>query len=194
MDVVDLPLAGLKLIKPKVFADDRGFFLESYRKDLLAEVGVAVEFVQDNHSRSIRHTIRGLHFQRASARSPGQAKLVGVAAGTIFDVAVDLRRRSPTFGRWHGEILDDQSHGQLFIPVGFAHGFCVLSESADVLYKVTSIYDAPTEAGFAFDDPDVGVAWPVGRGTALLSKRDETALRLRDVDIDGEVAGDGSGK
>jgi dTDP-4-dehydrorhamnose 3,5-epimerase len=181
MEVVDLPLPGLKLIKPKVFADDRGFFLESFRKDLLVKAGVDVEFVQDNHSRSVRHTIRGLHFQRASAQSPGQAKLVRVASGTIFDVAVDMRPASPSYGKWHAEILDDQTLTQFFVPVGFAHGFCVLSERADVIYKVTGYYDAATEAGFAFDDPDVAVAWPIKRGTALLSRRDETAGLFRDL-------------
>jgi dTDP-4-dehydrorhamnose 3,5-epimerase len=140
-----------------------------------------VDFVQDNHSRSARDTVRGLHFQRASASSPGQAKLVRVATGRIFDVAVDIRRGSPTFGKWHAEILDDKTHTQLFIPVGFAHGFCVLSEVADVLYKVTSVYDAVTETGFAFDDPDVGVAWPITRTVALLSQRDVVARPFREL-------------
>ena len=107
MDVIDLPLAGLKLVKPKVFADERGYFLESWRKDQLAAAGVDVDFVQYNHSRSVRHTVRGLHFQRASTRGPGQAKLVRVARGQVFDVAVDLRPDSATFGRWHAEVLDD---------------------------------------------------------------------------------------
>jgi dTDP-4-dehydrorhamnose 3,5-epimerase len=185
MEVVDLPLAGLKLVKPRVFTDDRGFFLESFRKDLLEAAGIDVAFVQDNHSRSTLHTIRGLHFQRPSARGPGQAKLVRVATGRILDVAVDLRRGSPTFGKWHVELLDDRAHAQLFVPVGFAHGFCVLSDSADVIYKVSSVYDPATEAGFAFDDPDVAVPWPVGRGTALLSARDVDGPRFQDVVGDG---------
>ena len=157
MEIVDLPFAGLKLVRPRVFPDDRGFFVETFRKDVLARAGIDVEFVQDNHSRSARHTVRGLHFQRPSGRSPGQAKLVRVAAGRILDVVVDMRREQPTFGRWHAQLLDDQAHAQLFVPIGFAHGFCVLSDHADVVYKVSSVYDAATEAGFAFDDPDVGV-------------------------------------
>ena len=177
MELVDLPLAGLKLVKPKVLRDDRGFFLESFRNTTFP----GVEFVQDNHSRSSRNTIRGLHFQKPGPNGPGQAKLVRVVAGKIFDAVVDMRGDSPTFGKWHGEVLDEHAHHQLFIPVGFAHGFCVLSETADVLYKVSSFYDAATETGFAFDDPDVGVAWPVKRGEALLSKRDVDAKRFVDV-------------
>jgi len=183
MDVVDLPLGGLKLIRPKVFRDPRGFFLESFREDLLTAAGVRTDFVQDNHSRSVKNTVRGLHFQRASERSPGQAKLVRVATGRIFDVAVDLRRDSPTFGKWHGQVLDDEEHAQFFLPVGFAHGFCVLSEVADVLYKVTSVYDPATETGFAFDDPEVGVTWPVPRSQALLSARDTAAKPLREISL-----------
>ena len=183
MDVVALPLEGLKLIRPKVFRDPRGFFLESFREDVLAAAGLRTDFVQDNHSRSVKNTVRGLHFQRASDRSPGQAKLVRVATGRIFDVAVDLRRGSPTFGKWHGEILDDEQHTQLFVPIGFAHGFCVLSDVADVLYKVTSIYDPATETGFAFDDPEVGVDWPVTRERALLSARDIAAKALREISL-----------
>jgi dTDP-4-dehydrorhamnose 3,5-epimerase len=174
MEILDLPLAGLKLVKPRVFNDDRGFFLESYRKDALAKGGIDVEFVQDNHSRSSEGTLRGLHFQRASSSGPGQAKLVRVVRGKIFDVAVDIRPDSSTFGKWHAEVLDAHAHHQLFVPTGFAHGFCVLSEEgADVLYKVSSFYDGATESGFAWNDPDVGVAWPVKNPT--LSKRDMTA-------------------
>jgi dTDP-4-dehydrorhamnose 3,5-epimerase len=179
MEVLDLPLPGLKLIKPRVFQDDRGFFLESYRKDALARSGVEVDFVQDNHSRSVRNTVRGLHLQRASGRGPGQAKLVRVVSGKVFDVAVDLRPESPSFGKWHGEVIDAQAHHELYIPVGFAHGFCVLSDTADVIYKVSSYYDAETETGFAFDDQEVGVAWPVARPQALLSQRDQQAQSFR---------------
>ncbi len=175
MEILDLPLAGLKLVKPRVFTDDRGFFLESYRKDALAKGGIDVEFVQDNHSSSSEGTLRGLHFQKATpGGSPGQAKLVRVVRGKIFDVAVDIRPDSSTFGKWHAEVLDAHGHHQLFVPVGFAHGFCVLSEEgADVLYKVSSFYDGATESGFAWNDPDVGVAWPVKNPT--LSKRDVSA-------------------
>ncbi|MBI1946457.1 MAG: dTDP-4-dehydrorhamnose 3,5-epimerase [Deltaproteobacteria bacterium] len=181
MDVVDLPLAGLKLFAPKVFADERGFFVEVWRRDQLERAGVDVDFLQDNHSRSVQHTVRGMHLQRAGARGPGQAKLVRVARGRVLDVAVDVRPESPTFGRWHAEQLDDVAHHALFIPAGFAHGFCVLSEVADVCYKVNAPYDPAAEVGFAFDDADVGIRWPVGRPQALLSKRDSAAASFRDA-------------
>ena len=181
MDVVDLPLKGVKLVKPKVLADERGFFLESYRKDVLARHGVDVDFVQDKHSRSSKNTVRGLHFQWARAQGPGQAKLLRVVSGRIFDVVVDIRKGSPTFGKWHAEILDAADHHQLFVPVGFAHGFCVMSDVADVLYKVSSVYDAATESGFSFDDPSVGVEWPVKRGEALISNRDRDAKSMADI-------------
>jgi dTDP-4-dehydrorhamnose 3,5-epimerase len=131
--------------------------------------------VQDNHSRSGRGTLRGLHFQT----EPGQAKLVRCLRGRVFDVAVDLRRDSPTFGEWEGHELDDSSHRQLFVPVGFAHGFCVLSEIADVAYKLTSYYDPATEAGIAWDDPEVGVEWPVP--DPQLSERDKSNPRLAEI-------------
>lgn len=175
MNVERLPLEGLLAITPRVFADGRGFFLESYREESYRAAGVDARFVQDNHSRSVRGTLRGLHFQR----TPGQAKLVRVVTGTIFDVAVDIRPASPTFGKWYGMELDAERHRQLFVPVGFAHGFCVLSDFADVLYKVSSPYDAATEDGFAWNDPDVGVAWPIT--DPILSKRDVDARPLREV-------------
>ncbi len=181
MEVVELPLAGLKLVRPRVFADDRGFFLEAWRRDLLERAGITTEFVQDNHSRSVMHTVRGLHFQRASERGPGQAKLVRVARGRVFDAVVDVRVGSPTFGRWHAEVLDDVTHHALYVPVGFAHGFCVLSDVADVCYKVSAVYDPAAEVGFAFDDPEVGVAWPLARARARLSKRDLEARAFREV-------------
>lgn len=181
MQVSSLPLEGLRLIRPDVLADTRGFFLESYRRDKLLEAGVDVEFVQDNHSRSERNTIRGLHFQQASSKGPGQAKLIRVVRGEILDVAVDIRPGSPTFGGWWSELLNEQNQHQLFVPVGFAHGFCVLSEVADVLYKVSSTYDSQTEAGFAFDDPCVDVLWPITREQAILSERDLTAPVFSEV-------------
>ncbi|HEY3495148.1 MAG TPA: dTDP-4-dehydrorhamnose 3,5-epimerase [Polyangiaceae bacterium] len=169
MEVTALPLAGLLLLKPKVFRDARGFFVETYNQVRYREAGVAPEFVQDNHSLSGQGTLRGLHYQS----SPGQAKLIRVARGRIFDVAVDIRPDSPTFGRWHGVYLDAEEHLQLFVPVGFAHGFCIVSESAEVLYKVSNVYDPKTETGFRWNDPDVGVEWPIGE--PLLSKRDQEA-------------------
>ena len=168
-------LDGVVLIEPDVHGDDRGFLVETWRRDRWAGLGVDLDFAQHNHSRSVRGTLRGLHFQT----SPGQAKLVRCMRGRIFDVAVDLRRESPTFGRWEGHELDDQRHRQLLVPVGFGHGFCVLSEVADVSYLLSSPYDPATEAGIAWDDPDVGVEWPVTE--PLLSERDRSAPRLSEV-------------
>jgi dTDP-4-dehydrorhamnose 3,5-epimerase len=163
------------LIEPEVHGDERGFLVETFSADAWAELGVGVEFVQDNHSRSSRGILRGLHFQTA----PGQAKLVRCARGRIFDVAVDLRRASPTYRRWEGHELDDQRHRQLFVPAGFAHGFCVLSEVADVSYKLSSYYDPATEAGIAWDDPEIGVEWPIA--DPQLSERDRSAPRLAEL-------------
>lgn len=160
-------LEGLLLIEPRVFGDDRGFFFESFRQDRFAEAGIEHPFVQDNHSRSVRHTIRALHFQT----SPGQAKLVRCARGAVFDVAVDLRKSSPTFGRWQGFELSDENRRMLYIPVGFAHGFCCLTDVADFVYKVGSYYDAETEKGLAWNDPVVNVTWP--SDTPILSERDQ---------------------
>ena len=168
-------LDGVVLLEPEVFGDERGFLLESFSAGGWAELGIDVDFVQDNHSRSREGILRGLHFQT----EPGQAKLVRCARGRIWDVAIDLRRDSPTYGQWEGHELDDVAHRQLFVPVGFAHGFCVLSEVADVNYKVSSYYDPATEAGIAWDDPDVGVEWPVP--DPQLSERDKNAPRLADV-------------
>ena len=169
MQVIDLELSGLKLIRPTVFGDERGFFLETYSAPRYAAAGIQVTFVPDNHSRSVKGTLRGLHYQS----QPGQAKLVRVSRGRIWDVAVDIRPESPTFGRWHAVELDDQKNEQLFVPVGFAHGFCVLSDFAEVQYKVSSPYDAKTELALDYADPDLKVAWPIS--SPLLSARDQTA-------------------
>jgi dTDP-4-dehydrorhamnose 3,5-epimerase len=168
-------LDDVVLLEPEVHGDARGFMVETFRRDTWAELGIEVEFVQHNHSRSARGTLRGLHFQT----EPGQAKLVRCPRGRIFDVAVDLRRDSPTYGQWEGYELDDETHRQLFIPVGFGHGFAVLSDEADVTYLLSSAYDPATEAGIAWDDPDVGVAWPVE--DPLLSERDKAAPKLSEV-------------
>ena len=178
MDVESLPLADVKVLTPKVFGDERGFFLEPWNAARMKGVGIDVTFVQDNHSRSARHIIRGLHLQLPSGSLPGQAKLIRVARGRILDVVVDARPWSPDFGKWASIELDDERHQQLYIPVGFAHGFCVLSDVADVCYKVTSLYDPTTEAGFRFDDPDVGAAWPCSADEAVVSERDRTAPTL----------------
>lgn len=168
-------LDGVVLLEPVVHGDERGFMVETFSREAWAEQGVGVEFVQHNHSRSRRGTLRGIHFQTR----PGQAKLVRCARGEILDVAVDLRRESPSFGQWEGHVLDDVRHRQLFVPVGFGHGFAVLSDEADVAYQVSSLYDPATEAGIAWDDPDVGIDWQVS--DPLLSERDKTAPKLGDI-------------
>jgi dTDP-4-dehydrorhamnose 3,5-epimerase len=172
---LETKLDGVVLLEPRVHGDERGFMVETYRRDAWAELGVGVEFVQHNHSRSAKGTLRGLHFQT----EPGQAKLVRCPRGRVFDVAVDLRRASPTYGHWEGYVLDDEAHRQLFVPAGFGHGFAVLSDIADVAYQLSSLYDPATEAGIAWNDPDVGVEWPVDE--PLLSERDKSAPRLAEV-------------
>jgi dTDP-4-dehydrorhamnose 3,5-epimerase len=162
---------GPVVFEPQRFGDARGFFAETFRAEWLPEE----RFVQDNHSRSRRGIVRGMHFQT----SPGQGKLVRCARGAILDVIVDLRRNSPTYGEWEGFQLDDEAMRIIWVPIGFAHGFAVLSEEADVAYKVTSYYDPETEAGFRFDDPEVGIAWP--EGELLVSDRDRTAPALADI-------------
>jgi dTDP-4-dehydrorhamnose 3,5-epimerase len=168
-------IPGLVLVEPVVHPDSRGFFLETYRREDYRRLGVDVEFVQDNHSRSQRDAVRAFHFQLR----PGQAKLVRAARGEIYDVAIDLRRGSPTYGQHESFVLDDRSHRQLFVPVGFAHGFCVTSETADVTYKVSSYYDPENERGIAFDDPALGVSWPVEQ--PLVSERDRSNPRLEEI-------------
>lgn len=175
MEVIEQSLQGIKLLRPKVFHDERGFFKESYRKSLYESVGIDCEFVQDNHSFSKKGTIRGMHFQRR----PGQAKLVSVLEGEIFDVIVDIRSNSATFGKWEGVHLCSKHHDQLFVPVGFAHGFCVLSNTAHVLYKVSTVYDPLEERGFCFDDPDIGIQWPVS--DPLVSLRDKEAPSFKEA-------------
>ena len=172
---LETELEGVVLVEPIVHGDDRGFMVETFSAGEWAEAGIDLTFVQHNHSRSARGTLRGVHFQT----SPGQAKLVRCARGEVLDVAVDLRRDSPTFGQWEAHVLDDVAHRQLFLPVGFGHGFVVLSEVADFCYQVSSLYDPATEAGIAWDDPDVGIEWRVAE--PLLSERDKTAPRLAQI-------------
>lgn len=169
MQVIDLPLAGAKLIKPRVFRDERGFFLESFSAERYQSAGVPEVWVQDNHSLSKHGTLRGLHYQS----TPGQAKLVRVSRGQIFDVLVDIRPGSPTFGKWHGQLLDAEAHEQLYVPVGFAHGFAVLSDVAEVQYKVSTPYNGATESAIRWNDPEIGVTWPIAE--PLLSERDQTS-------------------
>ena len=155
MNVTPGGLEGLLVIEPKVFRDERGFFLEPYNAARYKAAGIQPDFVQDNHSFSTKGVLRGLHFQTR----PGQAKLLRCGRGRIWDVAVDIRPDSPSFGKWWGTELDSETHRQLFIPIGFAHGFCVLSDEAEVLYKCSSVYDPATETGIAWDDPEIGVDW-----------------------------------
>jgi dTDP-4-dehydrorhamnose 3,5-epimerase len=173
--VTETALDGVLLIEPVVHGDERGFFLESFRVDTLAEAGVELEFVQDNHSRSRHGIVRGMHFQL------GQAKLVRAVRGAILDVACDIRSGSPTFGQWVAYRLDDENHRQLLVPSGFAHGFCVLSEVADVVYKTSAYYDPSAEGGFRFDDPDVGIDWPGGAERLVASQRDRDAATLGQI-------------
>lgn len=178
MNRLQTRLEGPILIEPVVHADERGFFQETYRRDLMAPLGIgeAVEFLQDNHSRSGRGVVRGMHFQIGS----GIGKLVRCARGTIFDVVVDLRRGSPTYGDWEGFELDDVALRQLYVPVGFAHGFCVTSEIADVIYKQTGYYDPNLERGIRYDDPEIGIEWPAA-GELLPSPRDAAAPLLSEI-------------
>ncbi len=175
MNVLETRLPGLVVLEPAIHGDDRGWFQETYRESVATAAGIPDRFVQDNHSRSERGVLRGLHFQVAEP----QAKLVRCARGAILDVAVDLRRGSPTFGQWEAWTLDDERGLQLYCPFGFAHGFVVLSDVADVLYRCSAYYDPVDDRSIAFDDPDIGVVWPDGPLT--VSDRDRMAPRLSEV-------------
>ena len=179
MRVLPSRLPGLIVIEPVAYADERGFFCETYRSEWHAEAGIPGDqvFVQDNHSRSARGVVRGMHFHLGG----GVAKLVRCARGRILDVAVDLRRGSPTYAHWDAVELDDQSMRELYVPIGFAHGFCVLSEVADVLYKQSAYYDPAVERGIAWNDPEVGIDWPLPEQELIVSERDAKAPRLREV-------------
>jgi dTDP-4-dehydrorhamnose 3,5-epimerase len=175
LEIVQTTLPGVVVIKPTVYEDSRGFFAETYRADVLAAAGIPDNFVQDNHSRSARGVLRGLHYQVPRL----QAKLCRVASGAVFDVAVDIRLGSPTFGRWHGVLLSDQNKLMLYIPGGFAHGFVVRSESADFLYKCSEYYDASSDRAIAWNDPAIGIAWDAPSPT--LSAKDRSAPLLAEV-------------
>ena len=177
MQATPTGIEGVVVFEPKVFGDARGFFLESFRQNVFdAAVGGHVEFVQDNHSRSPRGVLRGLHWQEAPH---AQGKLVRVTRGAVFDVAVDIRRGSPTFGKWVGEILSESNFRQLYVPAGFLHGFCVLSETAQIEYKCTAFYSRADELSVVWNDPELAIAWPVQN--PLLSAKDAAAPRLRDL-------------
>lgn len=180
MNIVQTPLSGVLIIEPKVFGDARGFFLESWNERAFAKAGLTMGFVQDNHSMSVQGTLRGLHYQLQHT----QGKLVRVTAGEVFDVAVDLRRCSSTFGKWFGVALSADNKRMLWVPAGFAHGFYVVSPQAEFLYKCTDFYDPDSERTLAWDDPGVGVQWPLVPGAeTLLSAKDRQGKALRDAEV-----------
>lgn len=177
MEVTQTGIAGLVVVTPKVFGDSRGFFLETYSRRGFADAGLDYDFVQDNHARSGKKgTLRGLHFQRPPA---AQAKLVWVTRGAVFDVAVDLRQGSPTYGRWFGVELTEDNFKRLMIPRGFAHGYVTLTDNAEFQYKVDNLYSPADDGGIAWNDPDIGIAWPVT--DPILSDKDRVQPRLAEV-------------
>ena len=176
MKVRHTELAGVVIIEPRVFSDSRGYFMETFHARRYSEVGISDSFVQDNLSYSRRGTVRGLHFQHPN----DHAKLLQVLTGEVFDVAVDVRLGSPSFGQWFGASLSAENNRQIYIPCGFAHGFCVISEIAIVAYKCTDFYDPPSESAIAWNDPDIGIDWPEVK--PLLSDKDSMAPRLKDLD------------
>lgn len=175
LQVTETSIPGVLVVQPRVFRDPRGFFMETYRENVLAEAGIHDQFVQDNHSHSSRGVLRGLHYQ---LRNP-QAKLCRVARGEVFDVAVDVRLGSPTFGKWVGEVLSGENCKQLYIPRGFAHGFVVLSHTVDFLYKCSDYYVASDDRGVLWNDPDIGIDWPIS--SPLLSDKDQGYARLSQI-------------
>ena len=183
---IETALPGVFLIEPGVFSDNRGFFMETYHKDRYGKGGIDAIFVQDNYSHSQKGTLRGLHYQLEH----GQAKLIYVITGEIFDVAVDIREGSPTFGQWIGEYLSAENKRQIFIPEGFAHGFCVISEEADVIYKCTDFYAPGDEYGIFWADPEIKIAWPMN--DVVISEKDERNPRLSDVSEDALPGYNGS--
>lgn len=178
MNVIKTELPEVILLEPKVFGDDRGFFMESYNKRMLAELGIQHDFVQDNHSRSAKGVLRGLHYQLQQA----QGKLVRVVSGRVFDVAVDLRKGSPNFGRWAGFELSAENKRLAWIPPGFGHGFLVLSDTADFLYKATDYYAPEHERSVLWNDPAIGIQWPLD-GEPLLSGKDREGKLLKDAEV-----------
>jgi len=180
MNALPTPIEGLLVLEPKVFGDERGFFMESYNQRMFRELtGTSPDFVQDNHSRSARGVLRGLHYQ---LQQP-QGKLVRVTSGVVFDVAVDLRRASPTFGRWHGVELSGENKRQFWVPAGFAHGFVVLSETADFLYKTTDYYAPEYERCIAWNDPAIGIDWPLAGIEPKLSAKDQAGVSLAQAEV-----------
>jgi dTDP-4-dehydrorhamnose 3,5-epimerase len=177
LNLRETTLPGVLIIEPRVFGDERGFFMETYRVDAFREAGIPHEFVQDNHSRSARGVLRGLHYQEPNP----QGKLVRCTRGALFDVAADIRRGSPTFGKWFGLELSDTNKRMLWIPPGFAHGFCALEDGSDLVYKCTSLYDAAADRAILWNDRDIGIDWPIAE--PILSKKDANAPRLANASV-----------
>jgi dTDP-4-dehydrorhamnose 3,5-epimerase len=178
MNLIETALPGVLLLQPKVFGDVRGFFLESWNRQTFAELGLELDFVQDNHSRSAKGVLRGLHYQL----NEPQGRLVRVVSGTVFDVSVDLRRSSPHFGKWVGHELSADNQRMLWVPPGFGHGFLVLSDTADFLYKTTAYYAPEWDRGIRWDDPQIGVQWPLAGGP-VLSAKDQVQPLLKDAEV-----------
>ncbi|HSP16405.1 MAG TPA: dTDP-4-dehydrorhamnose 3,5-epimerase [Thermoanaerobaculia bacterium] len=177
MKVLQTSLSGVVLLEPRVYSDERGFFIETYRTDRFGDAGITEAFVQDNHSRSQRGVLRGLHYQEPNP----QGKLVRCTRGSMFDVAVDIRKGSPQFGKWFGVELSESNRLMLWVPAGFAHGFCALTNDCDVMYKVTALYDPASDRNIVWNDPDVGIAWPIPN--PRLSPKDAAAPRLKDAPV-----------
>jgi dTDP-4-dehydrorhamnose 3,5-epimerase len=178
MNVIKTEIPGVLIIEPKIYGDSRGFFFECWHQNRYKDIGIDLNFVQDNHSRSQKGTLRGLHFQIAHP----QGKLIRVSQGEVFDVSVDIRRGSPTFGKWVGVYLSDTNNRQVWIPPGLAHGFCVLSEFADFQYKCTDYYYPGDEGTLVWNDPDIGIKWPINPTT--LSAKDSNALLLKNIPLE----------
>ena len=178
MNVIETTLPGVLILEPAVFGDARGYFLETWQQSRYEALGITGQFLQDNLSFSTRGVLRGLHYQHPH----DQGKLVSVVQGEAFDAAVDIRRGSPTFGQWTGVILSGENHRQFWVPPGFAHGFCVLSETVYFTYKCTDIYSPASEGGIAWDDPDIGIDWPLKE--VRLSAKDQKSIRLKDVPME----------
>ena len=178
MNIITTNLHGVIVIEPKVYVDKRGFFLETFREDVLLQAGINAHFVQDNHTRSSQGVLRGLHYQMTQT----QGKLVRVAAGSVFDVVVDVRSSSPTFGQWYGTELNEDNIKMIYVPPGFAHGFVVLSETADFIYKCTDYYHPESEQGIAWDDPDLNIDWSIAdiAEKISLSDKDKQNVKLKD--------------
>ncbi len=178
MNIITTNLPGVIVIEPKVYVDKRGFFLETFREDVLLQAGINAHFVQDNHTRSSQGVLRGLHYQMTQT----QGKLVRVAAGSVFDVVVDVRSGSPTFGQWYGTELNEDNMKMMYVPPGFAHGFVVLSETADFIYKCTDYYHPESEQGIAWDDPDLNIDWSIAEiaEKISLSDKDKQNVKLKD--------------